>query len=929
VSFVALGVALLAGSVLALEIAITRVFAILLWHHLTYMVVSVAMLGFGAAGSLLTAARVTERRGDPAPALAGLAAAYAAALLTALAAVPALRVDVLALPAEPLQLLRLAALYGLFFAPFLAAGAAIALALSRFPRAAARLYGADLLGSALGGIACVGWLGSLGAGPAVALAAVLGLAASAAFALAAERRARAAAVALGLVAAGVALGLAGWPPDRAPLVRWDVPFAPGKEWQLLADRGVEAERIPSATAEVEVGPSLPNIPIIGGDFGLIDRAAATARFVGQDGAAPTMLFEHASEVARFPFLDDTQTASPYVALQARGGRSPQVLVIGVGGGVDVMVALYHGASRVTAVELNRAMIHAVTDRYGDYLGGLFEPDGAVDERGVQLVHGEGRAYVRRHPERWDVIQLSGVDSFTALSSGAYTLSESYLYTVEAVRDLLERLRPDGYVSFSRFFMNAPRKPRESLRLAHVARVALARLGVDDPAAHVVVFRGQRWASTLVKQSPFTPAEVEALDDFASRQGFWGLVYAPPPWQPAAGPSRRYDARARRAFRKALAGTDASDPAIEALVAAYRSERGGREASAEIARAARLVPGRTPAELAALVRQEARAQHPGEAHFAESRRAFGTVIAGSEDERRRVLAPYPYDLSPATDDRPFFFNYYRMSQLLEALGRSAESEPGDRIGARYHPDVPVGHVVLFSSLAQVSVLAALFILWPLLRLRGGVAVPAAAVWRTFVYFGALGLGFMALEISLMQQMVLFLGHPTYAISVVLVVLLCAAGVGSWASARWQPGPALAARQLLWVPATIAAAVLATRFLLPLALSLPLAGRVAAVAAVLVPLGLVLGGLFPLGVRWLELAAPALVPWAWAVNAFLSVVASILAILVAMSMGFAAVAWGTTALYAGGLAAWARWPRAAGEWPQARGPVASRDREGAAR
>src|SRR5690606_23617678 len=121
-------------------------------------------------------------------------------------------------------------------------------------------------------------------------------------------------------------------------------------------------------------------------------------------------------------------ASAYVVHKASGRTDQKAMVIGVGGGVDVLVALSNGAAHVTAVELNTAMIEMVTEQYDEYLGGLFTTSPLASK--IKLVNSEGRAWLRSHDDKYDVIQMSGVDSYTALSGGAYTLSESYLYTVE-------------------------------------------------------------------------------------------------------------------------------------------------------------------------------------------------------------------------------------------------------------------------------------------------------------------------------------------------------------------------------------------------------------------------------------------------------------------------------------------------------------------
>jgi hypothetical protein len=209
-------------------------------------------------------------------------------------------------------------------------------------------------------------------------------------------------------------------------------------------------------------------------------------------------------------------------------------------------------------------------------------------------------------------------------------------------------------------------------------------------------------------------------------------------------------------------------------------------------------------------------------------------------------------------------------------------------------------VLFGSLLQIVLLAAVLIFLPLRKLaRDGLRTPGAL--RYFAYFGALGLGFMLVEIALMQKLVIFLGHPTYALSVVLTSLLAAAGVGSLLSGRIQ----VVGRRHLWfillgIAAVIALDVLAINHLLPQLLGAPLWGRMAIVVVMLVPTGLVLGMPFPTGMRLVEAQCPHLVPWGWAINAFFSVFGSIFCIVLSMAIGFSNVFYVAIAVYALGLA-----------------------------
>jgi len=906
------GIFCLGLSVILFEIALTRVFAIMMWHHFTYMVISIGLLGFGASGSLLTATRLGARQGAADRWLVWTCLAYGFAVVLAFMVATRVPIDSLAIWQDKSNALALFGIYMIIFVPFLLGGLGIGLALTRYVAHVNRLYGADLVGSALGAAASVLLMKHFGSTAAVVFAGAFGLLAAFCFGLGAGRRFLPWTVPGLLLAAAVAIGFAGGGLGL-PALDWKVPYAPGKEAAIaealfeqlaktdrLGGQSPALTKLYSATAEVQVGPSLIGAPMIGGDHGRVDLRAIEARAVGQDGTAPTMLYKGAARLEDFPFLDDTQAASAYVVHKASGRTGQQAMVIGVGGGVDVMVALANGARHVTAVELNTAMVEMVTERYDDYLGGLFRPGTLLADR-IRLVNSEGRAWLRSQGGTYDVIQMSGVDSYTALSTGAYTLSESYLYTTEAVRDFWAHLNADGIVCWSRFIENAPRKSRETLRLANIACTALRELGVVDPAAHLCVFQAAAWASTMVKKSPFTAAEVDALRTFARHQGFVGLVFDPL-W-PAAGavllePS--HFAASLPALQQGLAalpGRPGDPAAVQALADELLAFAAPIADGGQVDPTALPAPLRAPETAAAAQALLAGLRPAWQAQAAYMRQTIGDfarLLRGDEVVRARLLADYDFDVSASTDDAPFFFNYYRWSSLFGGSQTAA-----DDTLFTYLTDFPVGHMVLLASLLQILLLAAALIFLPLRKLaHEGLRTPGAL--RYFGYFAALGLGFMLIEIALMQKLVIFLGHPTYALSVVLVSLLAAAGMGSMLAGRIA---VVRRRHLLVILAGIVAMValdiVAVNVLLPKLLGAPLWARIVVVVALLVPTGLVLGMPFPSGMRLVEEQCPHLVPWGWAVNAFFSVFGSIFCIVLSMGIGFSNVFWAAIGVYALGL------------------------------
>lgn len=908
------GIFCLGLSVILFEIALTRVFAIMMWHHFTYMVISIGLLGFGASGSILTATRLGERAGSTQRLLVWCSLLFGISVMLAFCFATLVRIDSLSIWQHKENFVALFFIYLIIGVPFLLGGMGIGLALTRLVSQVNRLYFGDLVGSAVGAGASVLLLRYFGSSAAVIFAGFGGLLAAFCFSLGAPRRYLLLSVPGLLLGAVVAIAFAGGSPALGiGAAKWRVPYAPGKEAgiaEILLQREADEGRLPgqspelrklySATAEVQVGASVPAVPPIGGDHGRIDFRMVESRPVGQDGTAPTSLLKGAAKIEDFPFLDDTQAASAYVVRKAAGLPPPRVMVIGVGGGIDVMVALANGASHVTAVELNTAMIDMVTVHYDDYLGGLFRKGAHPLADRIELVNSEGRAWLRSHDTKYDVIQMSGVDSYTALSTGAYTLSESYLYTTGAVHDFWEHLHDGGIVNWSRFIENAPTKPRETLRLANIACSALRELGVAEPHTHIAVFQGQTWASTMVKKGPFTAAETAALRAFASSQGFVGLVHdplAPAGRPPALEPTHFVRLSPVLAGAMAGAGRFPTEPAAHQAVVDALLEAAVRIGNGEAVAGPVLPPAlRTPELEAPSLAVLAAAKDAIVANAAYLREALGdfaTLLRGSDAERAAFVAAYPYDVSPATDDKPFFFNYYRWSALFR------RHSPHDAKDFTYQTDFPVGHMVLFASMAQILLLAAVLILLPLRKLaHEGLRTPGA--YRYFAYFAALGLGFMLIEIALMQKLVIFLGHPTYALSVVLTSLLASAGLGSlWSGRIAIVRPAHVRAMLAGVVAVVVLNVLAINFLLPALLGQGLGVRIAVVIGLLVPTGFVLGMPFPTGMRVVEAQCPHLLPWGWAVNAFFSVFGSIFCIVASMAIGFTNVLFAAVAVYALGL------------------------------
>ena len=283
-------------------------------------------------------------------------------------------------------------------------------------------------------------------------------------------------------------------------------------------------------------------------------------------------------------------------------------------------------------------------------------------------------------------------------------------------------------------------------------------------------------------------------------------------------------------------------------------------------------------------------------FSAKRDIFSKVLVGSSEDREAYVAAYPYNIAPCSDDHPFFFDYYR----YEGLWKSRSEDPAIRdVDERYHSEFPVGHMVLLASMAQITLLALFLIIFPIRKLRSE-GVRTSGKWCYLLYFSALGIGFMFVEIVLMQKMVIFLGHPTYALSVVLTTLLGAAGLGSFAAGYI---PRLSRGVLYGLMLAIVGMIYfeswATSVWLKDLLGLTLPLRIAVCVGLLAPLGFVLGMPFPSGLRILSSRAPGLIPWGWAINGFFSVLSSILCIVLSQNLGFTVVLYAGAGIYVVGF------------------------------
>jgi hypothetical protein len=487
----AAAVFLLSCSALLFQVAQTRLFSATLGYHLTFVAVSIALLGVGAGAA---AATLIDRR-PGAPSTPRLAALASASYVFAMAV--ATFVDPAALDVS----LAVVIIYAASSLPYVLVSWVVVRALAADPAWAGRTYAADLAGAAVGGVLAFVLMPLLGAPGEYGAAAAL--AASAALVLSGARARRRVAMAAVLPTVLLTLALASAGDQIAPL-------RPAAFKPILEDlrRGATVESAGwDPQGRVDVVRYGADGESSAYDF-LVDTAFAGERprslILRIDLDASTLIVEGGTK-ADGQVLDASVLATPYHLVER-----PNVLVIGPGGGIDVLVALQRGARAVTGVDVNRTVIATVRDRYRDYGGALY------DDPRVTVVADEARSFVRRSNDRYDVIVMTVVDSWAALQSGAYSLSESYLYTEEAFADYLGHLAPGGTLSIGRWYREPP---SEIVRAMEVASAGLRRVGALRPERHLAVVRSGEFGLMLVRAEEFDEGSMKVVRDFAGVHGF--------------------------------------------------------------------------------------------------------------------------------------------------------------------------------------------------------------------------------------------------------------------------------------------------------------------------------------------------------------------------------------------------------------------------
>jgi len=748
------GMLFASSGLIVLELTLTRIFSVTMWYHFAFMVISIAMLGLSAAAALVHRYGRDVNDERLVALIPPLCIVFSISALAGNAVVLRLHFSQTLGVAGIVQL---GLIYILTTIPFIAGGSVIAIAVRVYGASMSSLYSADLIGAGLGCLLVIPILRLFGGPETIYVATILFSAAGVFFALPGKKRI----YGIPIIVLALLFGVN----ETTGLLR--VIWAKQRtERGLLHEAWNSYSRITVFSTEEEW-----NTQFFGwGMSPVYDGPLPRQLGMHIDSYAGTPISEYRGIPGELKHLRYDITALGY-HLRPHGMH----LVVGPGGGRDILAALELGADSVVAVEVNHEVYRAVNEVFGSFSGKPYSLPG------VEGVVAEARSFLRRDSRSFDIIQASLVDTWAATAAGAYTLSENTLYTVEAMTDYFHRLNDDGLVSISRFIFEPP---RESLRLFAVALTALHNSGAKRPSDHIAVLSCKGVATVIVGKKPLGQHDIRHLTAISDSLKF-DVVYLP------------------------LEG--------------------------------------------------------GHDRFVELSTRF------KDDEFYRS---YPFDVSPTTDDRPFFFNMVKPVDFLKVFRLN------DLQGQTHSYDA----VFILVAVLGISFVMTVILIFLPLQSQSSSIHGRGIVFALYYVF--IGLGFMLAEVTLLQKLVLFLGHPVYSLTIVLFGVLVFGGIGSFLSRLIAVG-----RERLWI---IAACVgLAVIFITALwGLDIPLTRFLGAPRGIrfllalilLSPAGLIMGMPLPLGIRVASAWRSRITPWLWGVNGAASVLGSILAFAIAMNAGF---------------------------------------------
>ncbi len=761
-----LGTFFIAFSTLALEITLSRLLSVIAWYHLAFFAISTAMLGMTAGAIIVYLKPHWFTREKLIENLSRYCLYFAFVIplsLVVLCLMP------LKLTASIMSFFALVIATVACAVPFFFSGITITAVLTKCDLPIGKLYASDLIGASLGCLFVLGGLEFIDASSLILLCSALGVLAGFCFAWQNSiPRFRWISGILFIVFTLVAV--------INSSVLWGIrPFLIKGQIDNIGSYHLVKW---NSFSRVAVDEKINKPPQLWGPSPRTPRETVSQYRMNIDGLAGTVL-------RKFSSIKDIKHLRYDVTNMAYYLRSDgDVCIIGVGAGKDIQSAILFGHKKITGIDVNPIFIDLLKNEFRQFAG-------IAEREGVTLIVDEARSYLSRTKENYSLIQMSLIDTWAATGSGAFTLSENALYTVEAWQIFLNRLKDNGIFTISRW--HSQENLGETGRVVSLAVASLLQAGIKEPSRHIAMVTARRISTLLISKQPFNDDDIEKLKKACVKLKFTIAI---------------------------LPGAPPDNKILQKIVSA------------------------------------------------KSLNALSAAIANE-----------PLNYKPTTDENPYFFNMLRLSNLNPM--RYSTKDIGVLKGNLTAMLTLVG---LILSLLLVTIATIIVPLLIKARLDRRDGKPLQILWSGAIYFSLIGAGFMLVEIALIQKLSVFLGHPVYALGIVLFTIIASTAFGSFISDN------LPLTRFPWIfvyPIVMALAIIAINIVLPILLSSmtasPILNKIAASILLIFPLGVLMGFFFPTGMRMMRSINAANTPWFWALNGVFGVLCSALAVFFSIHFG----------------------------------------------
>ena len=840
-----LSVGLVAGSIIALQIGIMRVFSVGSWAHFGSLVVSLAMFGFGLTSAVMCVGKGWFER-HWVGSVKGALLAFGPLMVVCNLAAQQVPFNAIFLISDPVQKWRLFANFVLYFLPFLAGALYLGVIFLKAKKTFSRVYFADLVGSGLCGLTVLLAMYAWRPDDLIMAPLLLWLAGGILWFVAlGDRRGTAAIVVVAILSAAAH--------HFAPQVL-GIPKLAVSDY-----KGVSyARKFPDPKRVYERASPFGYIEVYASSYlhfapGQSDNAAFNLKkmpsnaylglYIDSEGPAGIIKDLPAEETAYFKYLP---MYYPYLLK-----KDPKTFVVQFGGGISTAVALKSGSSEVTVAEGNPALLSAFReDKFlRDFTGDI------LNNPKVNVVDYDGRLYVAHTKNRYDVIDLSLADSAGLSSPGGFSIVEKYSYSREAMSAYMRALTPGGVLSVT--LWNKEEPPKSVLKL-YATMAAAARDvdgGKDIAQKFYVVSSYLSTATVLYKRDGFTPKEIEELNAHTKAMSFDEIYY--PGFKVDTSGLKQILQDYRDQFF--FAG-QAHDPTAPAETEPNDKPPPGATTEGAPGAAEAKVDGPPPAPVVPAT--------------VLGRLAWHYLINGGWQQ---VADEYVFDTRILTNHQPYFAAYIKVPDLLKFTDRLELVQD------------EWGYLLLWATLGIATVFALTLVLFPVVFGWRTIFSRYPGKAGTMLYFLCLGLGYIIVEVGMISHFILALSNATVSASVLITGMLVFSGIGSFFSERYLD------RARSFMPKVFLAifAILATyAFTIDYALdwigTLPYALRIVLCLAIVFPPAFLMGFPMPTAMTLLgRLGKDHMFLWAWGINGCFSVIGAALVPIVATSFGLPAV------------------------------------------